>query len=325
MDSSVTQSFTRAILRHLEHLGIEITDHLKEQINQYDEASRLPMALQDALWESLEAHNDSSLGLNIGMAMLPQSLDTMGFLLLSSPSLGVAFDSLVNYSPLIGEGGTFSKSHGKRGWKLSYEARFTAAVALRMEAILASIAAGARWVSGQDIAPVSVYFKHPRQADISLYNHVFMGAKVYFEQSQNAIVYADDDWNFKHREVSPAIQIQMLELARQQLAQLKPQTCSAKVEALLNRQPWLSRTQIATSLAVSERTLSRKLSLEGLSYQSIAHKVRKKHALEQVVKPGTTQAALADYLGYHDESAFAKAFKRWTGMGFRQYRQHHCS
>lgn len=76
---------------------------------------------------------------------------------------------------------------------------------------------------------------------------------------------------------------------------------------------------------MSERTLSRKLLAEGLSYKSIASDIRKQHALEQVTKPGTTQAGLADYLGYHDESAFAKAFKRWTGMGFRQYRQHLCS
>ena len=325
MNASVTQSFTHAIMRHLKHLDIRLDPQLKQEIAQYDQASRLPMALQDSLWQGLEAHNDSALGLNIGLGMLPQSFDTMGFLLLSSPSLGVAVDSLVNYSSLIGEGGSFSKSHGKLGWKLSYEAKFTTAITLRIEAILASIATGARWVSGKDIAPVAVYFTHSRQADIALYNRVFMNAQVHFEQTQNAIVYADDDWNFKQREVNPAVQAQMLELARQQLAQLKPKNLPAKVEALLSRQPWLSRTQLATSLAMSERTLSRKLLAEGLSYKSIASDIRKQHALEQVTKPGTTQAGLADYLGYHDESAFAKAFKRWTGMGFRQYRQHHCS
>ncbi|WJG10279.1 AraC family transcriptional regulator [Aliiglaciecola sp. LCG003] len=325
MDASVTQSFTWAIMRHIEQLDIPITSQLKQQINQYDGALRLPMALQDELWQSLAAENDPSLGLTIGLSMLPQSLDTMGFLLLSSPSLGVAVDSLVNYSSLVGEGGSFSKSHGKQGWKLSYEARFSAAVSLRIEAIMASIVAGARWVSGKDIAPVAVYFKHARQTDLALYNRVFNNAKVHFGQKQNAIVYADDDWNFKQREVNPVVQAQMLDLARQQLAQLKPQNFPAKVQALLIRQPWLSRSQLATSLAISERTLSRKLLAEGLSYQSISHDIRKQHALEQVTKPGTTQAGLADYLGYHDESAFAKAFKRWTGMGFRQYRQHHCS
>lgn len=325
METSVTQNFTRAIMRQLKHLGIQLSPQLKQQINQYDDASRLPMALQDALWQSLEDQNDSSLGLKIGLAMLPQSFDTMGFLLLSSPSLGEAVDSLVNFSSLIGEGGAFSKSHSKQGWKLCYEARFTAAASLRIEAILASSVASARWISGKDIAPVAVYLKHSRQADLALYERVFLGAQIHFGHNQNAIVYTDEDWNFKQREVNPAVHTQMLELAKQQLSQLKPKNFPAKVKALLTQQPWLSKAQIASILAISERTLSRKLLAENLSFQSIVHDIRKQHALEQVVKPGTTQASLADYLGYHDESAFAKAFKRWTGMGFRQYRQYYCS
>ena len=93
----------------------------------------------------------------------------------------------------------------------------------------------------------------------------------------------------------------------------------------MTRQPWLSKAQVASTLAISERTLSRKLLAENLNFQSIVHDIKKQYALEQVVKASTTQAGLAEYLGYHDESAFAKAFKRWTGMGFRQYRLHYCS
>jgi AraC-like DNA-binding protein len=53
----------------------------------------------------------------------------------------------------------------------------------------------------------------------------------------------------------------------------------------------------------------------------MAQTIRKQHALNQIQKPEVTQASLAQYLGYNDESAFAKAFKRWTGIGFRAYRE----
>ena len=82
---------------------------------------------------------------------------------------------------------------------------------------------------------------------------------------------------------------------------------------------------MAASLAVSERTLTRKLQLRGMTYQQLAQAVRKHHALEQICLAHVTQASLADYLGYSDEHAFAKAFRRWTGMGFREYRQTHCT
>ena len=57
----------------------------------------------------LESHRIEGVGLKIGLSMLPQNFDSIGFLLLSSPSLSVAVDSLINYSPIIGEGGVFAK------------------------------------------------------------------------------------------------------------------------------------------------------------------------------------------------------------------------
>ncbi|MEW9797081.1 AraC family transcriptional regulator [Alteromonas sp. CYL-A6] len=321
MTASVTQSFTQAILSRLEQLNIAIDPELLSRIRQHQDDARLPMALQDALWQWLEQHNERGLGLHIGLAMLPQHFDTIGFLLLSSPSLSVAVDSLINYSPLIGEGGQFAKTHTAQGWSIRYDARFTIAVSLRIEAIFASIATGARWVAGKNITPVAVCFSHAQQAPDALYQQAFGEAEVNFEHAHNAIVYADSDWHYKQREVNPAVQAQMLGLANQQLAQLSPQNFVEQVEALLTNQPWLSRAQIAASLAVSERTLQRRLRASDTHYQALAQHIRKQHALAQIHKPHVTQASLADYLGYSDESAFAKAFKRWTGMGFRDYRR----
>lgn len=324
MTASVTTSFTRAILHHLAQRNIKFDAALTEEINDYPDSARLPMALQDALWRSLDQLGDASLGLTIGREMLPQSFDTMGFLLLTSPSLSVAVDSLINYSPLVGEGGTFTRTHTNIGWQLSYEATFTTAVALRIEAIFASIASGARWVAGKAITPVKVSFRHAKRADTHLYLKAFGDANILFRQPQDAIVYASSDWHFKQREVNPAVQAQMLELANQQLAQLTPQPFPERVTILMKTQPCLSRAQLAASLAVSERTLTRKLDKAGISYQSLSQDIRKQHALDQICVPKVTQASLAEYLGYSDENAFAKAFKRWTGLGFRAYRKKYC-
>lgn len=320
MAASVTQSFTQAILNQLAQLAIPIEDKLLASIQQHKGEERLPLLLQDKLWLEVERHGDKGIGLHIGLAMLPQNFDTMGFLLLSSPSLSVAVDSLIQYSPLIGEGGVFDKSRDKQGWSVRYEPMFTAAVDVRIEAIMAGIATGARWVAGKNITPVAVYFKHAQQAPKELYSQVFGEAKVSFNQTQNAIVYGDADWHFKQREVNPAIQAQMLELANQQLNQLTHHSFSEKVEALLINQPWLTRSQIAASFAVSERTLLRRLKETDTNYHTMAQTIRKQHALNQIHKPEVTQASLAQYLGYNDESAFAKAFKRWTGIGFRAYK-----
>ena len=323
MTASVTKSFTQAILYQLELRGIELPSDLLSQLKQYQTSTRLPMPIQDSLWRYLATQNIPELGLNVGASMQPQHFDTMGFLLLSSPSLRVAVESLVNYSPIIGEGGRFSKAHTTLGWQLCYNALFTDAAAMRIEAIFASIVVGACWVAGKEIKPLSVSFTHEQQTDITHYQQVFGCSPILFQQKHNAITYSEDDWNRQQREVNTQVQSQMLALAKQQLSQLQSKSFKEKVVALLTNQPWLTRAQIATSLAVSERTLSRKLNKEGINFKDIAQSVRKQQALSQVVNPNVTQASLANYLGYCDENAFAKAFKRWTGMGFREYQRKH--
>lgn len=323
--ATVTQSFSRAILEQLAFYNIQLAPALRQALADYADKTRLPLPLLDALWQTLESHVEPGAGLKIGRALMPQHFDTMGFLLLSSPSLSVAVDSLINYSPLVGEGGSFSKVHESRGWKVTYDARFTAALVLRIEAIFASIATGASWVAGKNITPIAVSFSHPQQTSLANYQQVFGEAQVAFNQPENAVVYAEADWHCKQRDVSEAVQTQMLELARLQLSQLTPQSFEDKVRTLLTNQPWLTRNQMAASLAVSERTLTRKLNRFGVSYQGLSQDVKKAYALQHICEAHITQAGLAEYLGYSDESAFAKAFLRWTGMGFRAYQQKHCT
>lgn len=320
--ASVTQSFTQAIVQQLAQLGVQLPPTLTEQLVAQQGQQRLPLTLQDALWQALEQHQQSQLGLQIGMALQPQHFDTIGFLLLSSPSLSTAVESLVNYSSLIGEGGTFSKAKSQLGWQISYEDHFKIAVALRIETIFASIATGARWVAGKAITPLQVQFKHAQQSPMELYQQAFGDAEILFEQAQNSITYSDDDWHFRQQEVNPALQQQMLELAQQQLQQLQPRSLTERIEALLHRQPWLTRPQLAASLAVSERTLARHLAAANTSYNALSQQVKKHLALQQLRQPHVTQASLADFLGYSDEQAFAKAFRRWTGMTFSDYRRH---
>ncbi|PWW07878.1 MULTISPECIES: AraC family transcriptional regulator [Pseudidiomarina] len=334
--ASVTQSFTHAIVQQLSAAEVKLAPELEQQLARYDGQQRLPLALQDELWQSLELLQQPQLGLTIGLALQPQHFDTIGFLLLSSPSLSTAVESLVTFSSLVGEGGAFTKRKVTDGWQLTYHDKFKVAVALRIEAIFASIAHGATWVAGKPITPVRVTFKHKPQVTPELYQQAFGAAELSFAQPDNAIVFSDSDWQFRQREVSPALQAQMLTLAQQQLAQLQAQSYREQCEALLQRQPWLSRAQVAATLAVSERTLARYLKAEGCSFLTLSQTLKQQLALAQIAAaraalaataksaaaaPSLTQASLADYLGYSDEQAFAKAFKRWTGMSFTAYLQ----
>lgn len=319
--NSVTPGFSKAILQILPSLGVSIDQALTAQINQFSSESRLPMALQDGLWQALTELNDNQLGLKIGLGLKPDSYDMLGFLLFSCPTLGSAVDSLIAYSALIGEGGKFSKSHSEQGWRITFDTYFSQIIPIRIEAVLACVASGAKWISGAPIKPKVVAFTHPQQGDLSAYREVFGDAKLRFSESSNYLIYHHDDWQLQQRSVNQAVQQQMQSLAEQQLKQLQPQSIVDKVSVLLTKQPTLTRQQTSSLLAMSERHLNRKLAEHNVSYKHLSDQVRKNLA-EKLIKQGSAnQANLALYFGYADESAFAKAFKRWTGMGFREYKE----
>lgn len=321
--NSVTPGFSKAILHILPTLGVQLEPSLCQQIQQFPSEGRLPMSLQDALWQALVDLNDKELGLKVALNLKPDSYDMLGYLLFSCPTLGDAVDSLIAYSALIGEGGQFSKSHSPQGWKVSFDAFFNTPTAIRIEAVLACVACGAKWISGAPIKPKEVAFTHPQQGHLNTYRAVFGDAKLCFNADKNYLIYHDDDWQLQQRNVNQAVQQQMQSLAELQLKQLQPQNTADKVRAILTKQPNLKREQISSLLAMSERHLNRKLAANSYTFKQLSDEVRAELAKKLIKQGSANQAHLALYFGYADESAFAKAFKRWTGSGFKEYKNKH--
>lgn len=90
---------------------------------------------------------------------------------------------------------------------------------------------------------------------------------------------------------------------------------------LANPSPAMSRDQAARQLTVSSRTLRRHLAHEGASLRVLQEEVREALAEELLVSDGRSVAEIAERLGYSQVSSFTQAFRRWKGVGPREYRQ----
>jgi AraC-like DNA-binding protein len=77
---------------------------------------------------------------------------------------------------------------------------------------------------------------------------------------------------------------------------------------------------IARSLGMSERTLGRKLSDEGLNFTEILQQLRRHLAVRYLDDRKLHISKIAWLLGFREVSAFTHAFKRWTGKTPRQMR-----
>jgi AraC-like DNA-binding protein len=81
-----------------------------------------------------------------------------------------------------------------------------------------------------------------------------------------------------------------------------------------------SAANVAQKLAISTRTLSRKLRDENVAFAEILEETRAALAKRYLAERDLPVSEIAWLLGYGEVSSFTHAFKRWTGMTPRQFR-----
>lgn len=81
-----------------------------------------------------------------------------------------------------------------------------------------------------------------------------------------------------------------------------------------------SMEEVGKRLAMSKRTLQRRLRGEGTSFQTELQEVREKLARHYLKSTELPSVQIALLLGYDDPNSFYRAFARWTGKSPEQYR-----
>jgi AraC-like DNA-binding protein len=84
---------------------------------------------------------------------------------------------------------------------------------------------------------------------------------------------------------------------------------------------WPRLEDVAYELHVAPTTLRRRLEAEGTSYQAIKDDLRRDAAIHHLCGTRLSIADIASALGFHETSAFHRAFKRWSGVQPGEYRR----
>jgi len=71
---------------------------------------------------------------------------------------------------------------------------------------------------------------------------------------------------------------------------------------------------VAAQMAISSRTLRRRLLAEGSSFQQLLDEVRHQLALDYLRRTRMSTEDIAAALGFSDAANFRHAFKRWSGL-----------
>jgi AraC-like DNA-binding protein len=145
-----------------------------------------------------------------------------------------------------------------------------------------------------------------------------LGCSVHPKAAWNGICVSRPCWELPLRRRDPVLR-QILEArADDVLARLPRQPgLPLQVQRALSRRVAGGDTRmrtVARQLAMSGRTLQRRLAAEGVSYQQLRDDTRKEAAGRLLIESTLAIAEVAYLVGYSEPAPFHRAFRRWYGV-----------
>lgn len=292
--------------------------------------SRVPASYMERLWPLGERlTGDADVGLHSAESYNPGALSIVGYVILSCRTAREALDRLTRYAPLLNEGLRVDVIDDDR----TTTVRFITAPELDsflhrdarhvMETLAAGTTVTLQRLATGPVMPIDVTFRHPQPASIAEHTRI-LGSSIRFSHAADTVVYTRASLETPFISADPALLEVFEGDARAKLSALASRGgVSGRVLTVLAKRlkgavPPLS--EIASELAMSERSIQRSLNEEATSYRQLVDDVRKSLAIEHLSRSGTSATDVAFLLGFSEPSAFTRAFRRWTGAAPTQYR-----
>ena len=276
--------------------------------------------------DAARATGDECFGLHFGENFDVRDIGTLAYVVLNSPTIADAIRNLERYHRIHNDGAEVSFSIDARAAYLRFVARERPIEPRRQrqEFAMAVVVKAFRLLGGDHWTPQEIQFAHEAPPDTSEHLRVF-GCRLSFGCAANAVVVERD---FVERLV-PAADLKLYRILRQHAEHIlndlpretdfRADVRRAIADAMRDGDPRLAR--VAAKLAMSPRTLQRRLEEEGVVFKALVDDTRLRFALGYLRHGGHTLTEIAFLLGYSEVSALNRAFKRWTGVTPSGYRE----
>lgn len=288
---------------------------------------RLPYSQWVALWQAIYRRTGNpSIGALLAEATQFESFNVAGYAMSHSPTLGKALDRLVRYSRLLYEGMEFTLIVNQGMATLTYQT-VNAALTLPTVSIGWTLANIWLWIerslsSGSLLTEVKL--QQPPLQDTATYRRIFR-TSLCFNSHSNALVF-DARWLSMPLVGADSGLCELLDCYADSLLaklpqsdELMPRLYHLLAEELRDREPTLE--SLSQKLGYLPRTLQRRLHKEGTSFQFVLDNLRRELAYQYLEDSQLTISEIALLLGFSENSAFNRAFRRWQDTAPGAYRK----
>jgi AraC-like DNA-binding protein len=320
-----------ALARRLEAVGLSPAAILRQ--------AHLPVSLFDqekvlltteeffALYRAIaEVSHDPAIGLKLGTEDRVERYDPITIAAICTRSFRDAVERLGRYKQLtcpekidLVERGNECAVHFT--WLLADEEE----PAVLVDVCFAWILTIARRGMGRPINPKRVEFQRPETYRGVYERHFHCPIK--FKAAKNVLVFnqADVDADFAtyNADLLAAVAPQLEAELKQQLAEknLREQVKGTLKRLLAGQRPAVQH--VARELRLSTRTLQRRLTEDGATFQQLMEEARRELARHYLLHSSLELNETAYLLGYEDASSFFRAFHDWEGTSPGQWRSLH--
>ncbi len=329
----VPSAFARLLADYLQSRILDRPE-LAELVQQVPRGPTARTRWLNLLAELAARLNEPDLPLKIGAALQVRHLGIAGQVLLSCATLGEAAEQFCRYCRLVDDMGY---TRIQRSSTLG-EARFhwgTGGSDIpppAMEQIWAGAMLGlSQWLTGRTDISGEFHFHQARPADLAPFTRM-LGARLHFGRHETRAVIPA--WAMELPvsthvpEMRPIVAAQaeasLRALAQEDGQQRDPEQALVRRVSELIAEHLARGTatveSIAPQLALSTRTLNRRLAEADTSFRLLCKTVRRARAESLLLDPAVSLAEISFMLGYQEQSAFQRAFKRWSGVTPGEFR-----
>ena len=330
MNRSSSATWVKGVLEMFASQGLDVQRLLHgAEINSTEldqPGARVGADAMIRLWDlAIHASGNPALGIDRELVARFVNFDVVGHAMLSSPDLRSGLDSLSRYLALISDATTVElEDERPHSWLVLGHIGNTLRVPRqRQEHAILTLLILCNWLTRRDVRPLAAEFIFAQPACELPYRKAF-DCPLRFGQATTRLLLADTDLATPLPSRSPAMLALHERLMDEQLSHLGNTTISNKVrEQLMQRlghgEP--RREDIASFLALTDRPLQRRLRAKDPSYQQLLDEVRCELARKYLAQDKLPLSAMADLLGFGDQSNFFRACKRWFGVPPGEYRK----
>ena len=280
---------------------------------------RIPLAQEEALWNAAaELTADEHFGLHAAQAIRPGAFDVLDYAVRTAATLRDALENLVRYNRLVHDTAVFTLTDRRTDSVLEHRFVAPGLVPCRhaAEFTLAAVVQIGNQIVAQPLRPTAVSFMHPTPRSLLVHEQVF-GVRPRFDAPASSLVFARSALACEVIGADPGLARIVTAHADALLrsSALAP-TWTDKVRHRLAEdfaRGTASLGVIARHLAVSERSLQRRLADEGVRFADLVDAVRRELAMRYIADPELALGEVAYLLGFAEPSPFHRAFRRWTG------------